>query len=224
MPSERPALRGLYAITPETPDTEVLVAKVDACLAGGAALVQYRAKDLGPDAALDQARAIAALCRRWGALFIVNDSIDLAEAAGAHGVHLGRDDASVRQARARLPRAVIGASCYADPELARDARAAGADYVAIGSVFPSSTKPGAQRAPLHAIATAKHAGGLPVAAIGGIDSANAALAVAAGADMVAAISAVFDAADVRSAAAAISLLFATTSGSNQHVRAQPRAV
>lgn len=224
MRSERATLRGLYVITPETEDTVGLVAKVEACLAGGAAIVQYRAKRLGSAPALEQARAIGALCRRWGATFIVNDSIDLAEAAGAHGVHLGHDDATVRQARARLPRALIGASCYADAALAAQARSAGADYVAIGSVFASATKPGATRAPLSAIAAAKDAGGLPVAAIGGIDASNAALAIAAGADMVAVISAIFDAADLRSAADAISSLFATNSGSSRDVRAQPRAV
>lgn len=223
MTSKRAALRGLYAITPQTPDTRALEALARESLAGGAALLQYRAKDLAPALALEQARALAAACRASGALFIVNDSLDLALAAGADGVHLGREDIDVAAARARFPRGLIGVSCYARPESARDARAAGADYVAIGSVFPSPTKPGAVRAPLAAIERARRAGGLPVAAIGGITLANAPEVVAAGADMVAVISALFDAAQVRAAAEAFSRLFEPSKDSRD-VRAQPRAV
>ncbi|MBC8023416.1 MAG: thiamine phosphate synthase, partial [Burkholderiales bacterium] len=104
MGSERRGrLRGLYALTPETADTRALCARVSQCLAGGAALLQYRAKQMDAAAALEQARALGALCREAGALFIVNDSVDLAHACGADGVHLGRDDADVAAARARLP-------------------------------------------------------------------------------------------------------------------------
>src|SRR3954470_6546248 len=130
--------RGLYAVTPEMADTAALVARVEACLEGGAAMVQYRAKDATPGASLAQARHIAARCRAWGVPFIVNDSIPLALAVGADGIHVGRDDASVREARIAMPRGIVGASCYADPELARRAAAEGADYVGIGSMFASS--------------------------------------------------------------------------------------
>ncbi|HSN20366.1 MAG TPA: thiamine phosphate synthase [Usitatibacter sp.] len=223
MGSERARLRGLYAITPGTRDTESLVARTRLCLEGGARLLQYRSKALEPGLALDQARRLAALCRAAGALFIVNDSLELALEVGADGVHLGRDDASPATARARLPHGVIGVSCYAQPARAREAAAAGADYVAIGSVFPSPTKRSAVRAPLEAIAQAKSAGALPVAAIGGIAPENAALVVAAGADMVAVISALYDAADVRAAARSLSRLFGEPEVSRD-VRAQPRAV
>jgi thiamine-phosphate pyrophosphorylase len=138
-------------------------------------------------------------------------------------VHLGREDADLREARIRMPRGVIGVSCYADPDRARAAAAAGADYVAVGSVFPSSTKPQAVRAPLDAIARAKAASGLPVAAIGGITASNAVRVVDAGADMLAVISALYDAADVRAAARSISRLFDVAQRSPD-VRAQPRAV
>jgi thiamine-phosphate pyrophosphorylase len=222
MASERGSLRGLYAITPETRDTRRLLAAARACLAGGAALLQYRAKDLAHALALEQARALASECRAAGALFIVNDSVDLAIAAGADGVHLGRDDMAVGAARARYD-GIVGVSCYDRPERARDARDAGADYVAIGSVFPSATKPAAVRAPLEAIELARRAGGLPVAAIGGIGPANADAVIAAGADMVAVISALFDAPDVRAAAEALSRLFDPHEESRD-VRAQPRAV
>ena len=169
MGNERFALRGLYAITPETADTPSLVASVEQCLAGGARLVQYRAKSLAPALALAQARLIAGRCRRYQVPLIVNDSLDLAFASGADGVHLGSGDGDARRAREQFPGGIIGVSCYASPACAARARDDGADYVAIGSVFASATKPGAPTAPLAAIEGAKRAGGLPVCAIGGID-------------------------------------------------------
>lgn len=216
-------LRGLYAVTPETPDTARLVALAEACLAGGARLLQYRAKSIAAAVALEQAHALQRSCRAAGALFIVNDDVALAAAVDADGVHLGRDDADPRAARQRLPHAIIGVSCYAEPRRAREARAAGADYVGIGSMFASSTKPSAVRAPLDAIAEARAQGGLPVAAIGGITPANAPRLVAAGADMLAVISALFDAPDVRAAAAAFAALYPTHEDVRD-VRTQPRAV
>jgi len=219
-----PRLRGLYAVTPGIADTGVLVARVEAALAGGAAMIQYRAKDAPRELAIAQAKRLAALCRDHGVPLVVNDSVELALEAGADGVHLGRDDGDAREARRKMPRAILGVSCYADPERARAAASAGADYVAIGSVFASSTKPGAVRAPLELLARAREAEGVPVAAIGGITPANAPQAIAAGADMVAVINAVFDAPDVRAAAAQFARLFDTTTTGNRDARAQPRAV
>lgn len=216
-------LRGLYAITPSGLETADLVARVSECIAGGAALVQYRAKQVVPGLALLQARALLAACRGAGVAFIVNDSVELAAAVGADGVHLGREDATVREARILMPRGIIGVSCYDDPDRARAAARDGADYVAIGSVFASGTKPGAVRAPLEAIARAREVSGLPVAAIGGITEDNVASVVEAGADMAAVISAVFDPADVRAAAARIARHFEVTPSRNDG-RTQPRAV
>lgn len=210
--------RGLYAVTPEDPDTASLAARVAACLEGGAAMVQYRAKSVAPGLALVQARALAALCRRHGVPFIVNDSIPLALASGADGVHVGREDAGVREARIAMPRGIVGASCYDEPSRAKAAALAGADYVAIGSVFASTTKPGARRAGLELIDEARRVSGLPVAAIGGITPHNAAAAIAAGADLVAVVSAVFDAPDVRAAAGAFANLFLQPSGEAADVR------
>lgn len=221
--SERPPLRGLYAITPETADTERLLARVRLAIEGGARLVQYRAKTIERALALRQAGLVAAECRAAGAIFIVNDAVDLALACDADGVHLGRDDLDVAAARLRFPRGILGASCYAEPERAAQARAAGADYVAIGSMFASPTKRSAVRAPLEAIAAAKESSGLPVAAIGGITLANARAVVGAGADMLAVISALFDAPDVRSAASAFSALFEPV-GKSRDARTQPRAL
>lgn len=224
MKSERAArLRGLYAVTPDMADTADLCARVAKCLAGGAALVQYRAKETAPALALAQARRLAALCRGAGALFIVNDSIGLARASGADGVHLGREDASVAEARRDLPGAIVGVSCYDDPRLAQAAAKAGADYVAIGSVFASPTKPHARRAPLALLAETARATGLPVAAIGGIDLSNARQARDAGADMLAVISAVFEAPDVEAAARALAQLYEPHARPT-HARTQPRAL
>ena len=225
MSAER-RLAGLYAITPEERDTARLVAKVRECIAGGARAVQYRAKDAAPSVRREQAAALAALCRALDVPLIVNDSVELAIAVRADGVHLGREDGDVPAARSRMRGGLIGVSCYDEPARARAAAAAGADYVAIGSVFPSSTKPGAVRAPLSLLSEAKRLSDLPVVAIGGITATNAGQAIAAGADMVAVISAVFDAPDVRAAARAIAGLFddkETRRGADD-VRAQPRAV
>ena len=225
MSDERRArsLRGLYAITPEDSETERLVALVRDCIAGGAAAVQYRAKALSDNARHEQALRLRALCRAHGVPLIVNDSIALALAVDADGVHLGRDDGDVAAARAALGHRIVGVSCYDELGRVREAAAAGADYVAIGSVFPSSTKPRAVHAPLALLAAAKSATTLPVIAIGGITRANAAQAIAAGADMVAVLSAIFGGRDVENAARAIARLFGATHGEND-VRAQPRAV
>jgi thiamine-phosphate pyrophosphorylase len=213
--------RGLYAITPEVSDTGALVRSVEECLAGGAVMIQYRAKRAPAALALEQARRLAGACRAARVPLIVNDSVELALAAGADGVHLGREDALAREARAAFPRAIIGVSCYDEPPRARAAAEAGADYVAVGSLFASATKPGAKRAPLETIAAAKRISGLPVAAIGGITLDNAARVVAAGADLLAVIAAVFDAPDVRAASQSFANFYADEP---RNARAQSRAV
>jgi thiamine-phosphate pyrophosphorylase len=221
-PERRARLRGLYAITPETDDLAGLARQVRAALDGGARLVQYRAKRLAAEVRARQAATLLAACREFGVPFIVNDDLELALAVGADGVHLGRDDADPHAARRRLPDAILGVSCYDDPARAVAAAEAGADYVGIGSVFASPTKPHAVRSGLAAIAEAKRRAGLPVAAIGGITAANAPAAVAAGADMIAVISALFDADDPAAAARALSRPFDTEA--DPHVRTQPAAL
>jgi thiamine-phosphate pyrophosphorylase len=200
-------MRGLYAITPDSADTDALVRKVEQALKGGVAMLQYRCKILPKDKRLLQAHALAPLARGYGVPLIVNDDLDVALAVGANGVHLGGEDGDLAAARARLPGRTLGASCYADAGRAKDAVRAGANYVAFGSVFPSPTKPGAVRAPLKLFSEARSLG-LPMVAIGGITLENAPQAIAAGADAVAVISALFDAPDVTAAARAFEQLFA----------------
>ncbi len=203
---------GVYAITPETADTERLLAQVEAALLGGVAAVQYRDKSTDVARRHEQVSELAALCRRYGAPLIVNDDLRLADLADADGVHLGRDDASVREARIILgPRKFIGASCYQSLELAQAAQAAGADYVAFGSFFASPTKPAAARAGLELLHAATREIRVPIVAIGGITLANAAPLIDAGADSVAVLSALFDAPDIRAAVRALNQLFETES-------------
>jgi len=202
-PAERRAqlaarLARVYLLTPEVDaaDFASLNARLDAMLAAGGSAVQYRSKaaDAGERAA--QARAVQAVARAHRALFIVNDDVELAAALSADGVHLGRDDGDLAAARARLPGALLGASCYDDAARAARAVEAGADVLAFGAVFESSTKPHAVRAPLALLATARARWPAQrIVAIGGIDAGNIRQVAAAGAHAAAIIGAAFATAD-----------------------------
>lgn len=200
-------IKGLYAITPDAPQLDGLLTKVEACLLGGARVMQYRNKT--PAAPHRQiATALASLCRQHSAVLIVNDDVELALAVDAHGVHLGRDDGDIAAARQKLGSGrLIGVSCYDSLQRALDAQQAGADYVAFGSMFASPTKPHAPHAPLSLLGDARKHLHIPIVAIGGITLQNAPQAIQVGADAIAVISAVFDAPDVRQAAQDFSELF-----------------
>jgi thiamine-phosphate pyrophosphorylase len=202
-------IEGLYAVTPDLADTALLIAKVEVVLAAGARLLQYRNKSIDADARHEQAAALLERCRMYGATLIINDDVALAYALDADGVHVGADDAAVSVARARLGNGkIVGASCYDDLQRARTAASQGADYVAFGSFFPSSIKPGAVRAPLSLLSAARTLG-LPVVAIGGITPDNAAELITGGADAVAVISALFTASDPIAATRKFYRLFET---------------
>ena len=188
-------MRGLYAITPEGPG---LLEKVRAALDGGIALLQYRRKS-GTRA---EAEAVVRLARQFHVPVIINDDVELARIAD--GAHLGRDDGDLSVARKKLQGKILGASCYDRLDLARAAVAAGADYVAFGSVFASPTKPGAVRASLSLFESDL---GVPKCAIGGITLANAPQVIAAGADLLAVISDLFEAPDIAARARAYAKLF-----------------
>jgi len=202
-------LRGLYAVTPDDPDTARLVAHVTAAVRGGAAIVQYRNKAAPPPLRERQAAALAQACRAHGALFVVNDDARIARDVGADGVHVGEDDGELAAARARVGAGIVGVSCYNDLARAQRAAEAGADYVAFGSFFASTVKPNARRAGLDLLASAGPLG-LPRVAIGGITLDNAPALVEAGADALAVISAVFasgDPAQIERAARGFAALF-----------------
>jgi len=201
-------ISGLYAVTPDSADTPALLASVEEALAGGARLVQYRNKSATAALRLVQGRALLALCRKNRVPLIVNDHLELAVALDADGLHLGAEDGPAAAARERLgPAKLLGVSCYDRIDLALEAERQGADYVAFGSFHASGVKPGALRAPLALLHEARQRLARPVVAIGGITLDNAPPLVAAGADSVAVISALFGAGDVQHAARRFSALF-----------------
>jgi len=225
-------LPGLYAVTPDGLPAGELLDRVGQSLAAGVRLLQYRAKpaggagrglESGQDAARDAetrvstARTIAAACRGAGAMLVINDDPQLAAQVGADGVHLGRDDGTVARARSFVGRALVGVSCYDSLERALQAEADGADYVAFGAMFPSRVKPGAVRASLALLATARARLRVPVVAIGGIDLGNAASVLHAGADSLAVISALYAAPDIGAAVRRFNELIET------ETRSQPSA-
>lgn len=201
-------LRGLYAITPDWSDTRRLLTATEAILDAGCRIVQYRNKVASDCHRQEQAVALRGLTRRFDALLIINDDVDLALTSEADGVHLGEDDAELLGARARLGSGRrLGASCYQNLDLARRAARAGADYLAFGSFFPSLSKPSAGRADISLLQAAGTQITLPICAIGGITLDNAASLLAAGADLLAVISALYEAPDPGQAAARFIKLF-----------------
>lgn len=215
-------LRGVYLITPDQEDTHRLLERTADALSAGVALLQYRNKRANAALRHAQAEALAALCRSLRVPLIINDDAGLAARLGADGVHLGGDDGSVGSARSALgPRALVGASCYASLERADRARADGASYIAFGAFGASPTKPDAVRAGADLLTRAKIFG-IPIVAIGGITPALAPALVAAGADLLAVITTVYDAEDPAAAVHALRQAFPEFQGdSHEH---QPRAV
>lgn len=200
---------GLYVIScPLAGGPEAVAEAVDQAVAGGAVLVQYRNKDGSASRREEEAGAVLETCRRRKVPLIINDDVDLAQKLGAEGVHLGRDDASVHEARQALgARAIVGVSCYNELARAIRAESAGASYVAFGSFFPSPTKPDAVRASPGLLEEARERLALPLCAIGGITPDNGAQLVRAGADLLAASAGVFESGDIRRAAERYAGLF-----------------
>ncbi len=176
-----------------------LEAILDATLAGGCRMVQLREKEWPSGRLLPLAERLRARCRRAGATFIVNDRVDLALAVEADGVHLGQDDLPTRAARPLLrPGMILGRSTH-DVAQARAAATEGADYVAVGSMFPTATKPDSQLVGPDLIRKARGEVRVPLVGIGGITAENAGEVMRAGADGVAVIAAVCAAADPEAA-------------------------
>jgi thiamine-phosphate pyrophosphorylase len=202
--------RGLYLVTPDEPDVDRLLARVVPLLPFASCL-QLRNKVAETTTLRAMGQRLRAACIDAGVPLVINDDPALAAELGAEGVHLGEHDGGIANARAMLGEsAIIGASCYDSLHRARDAAAAGADYVAFGAFFPSATKPSARRASTSLLRDSA-ALGIPRVAIGGITPENAPSLVAAGADLIAVIGGVFDAADPIAAARACSSLFETAS-------------
>jgi len=202
-------MKGLYIVTPDWDDTEKLLRVTEQALQGGAALLQYRHKTA--DAALrqQQAEALLSLCRRYQRPFIINDYVELCLALDADGIHVGGTDASVAEVRAMVGAdKIVGASCYGDLELAHAAYRAGASYVAFGGFYPSRVKKYPVTTSPDIVTQAKAEIAVPNVVIGGMTQENAVPLIAAGADMVAAISSVYLADDPTAAARSFVALFA----------------
>jgi thiamine-phosphate pyrophosphorylase len=203
-------LGGLYAIT----DTKLIprerfVDTVEAAVRGGATMVQLREKDTAREEFTRLGRELLAVTHRYGALLIINDHPTIAKEIGADGVHVGREDPPVAEARALLgPQAIIGASCYGEVKRAVAAEHEGADYVAFGTPFPSPTKTKRTDISLGIFQEVKRQVHVPVFAIGGITIDNARQVIDAGADGIAVVSGVFAASDVEASAHALAQLFA----------------
>jgi thiamine-phosphate pyrophosphorylase len=204
--------RGVYGINREQDSGASLEQAVAAAIRGGLRAFQYRRKsDSGDQPRFDEAVRLRLVCREAGIPFIVNDDIDLARRTAADGVHLGRDDASPREARSVLgPQAIIGVSCYDSLARAEAAQRVGADYVAFGRFFPSRTKPLASPARPETLKEARRLLRVPIVAIGGITRDNGPILLDAGADVLAVVDAVFGVDDPEQAVRELTALFAVS--------------
>ena len=190
-------MKGLYVITDcDRLAGASLLSVTEEILQAGVTALQYRDKSAGDTGRKCTAAALSTLCREYGCLFIVNDDVQLAKSTGSDGVHLGQGDVDCKTARKTLgEEAIIGVSCYNSLDLARTAATDGADYVAFGSFYPTSSKRNTVTAEPAIIKQAKASLSLPVAAIGGITPANCPPLLARGADMLAVISSIYRAKD-----------------------------
>ena len=201
----RARLSVYYVADPEQTDRDFL-ALTDEALAGGVTALQLRAKRMPGREMYDLAVILAGRCRAAGALFFVNDRVDIAVAADADGVHVGMHDLPLDATRRLVGRKmIVGFSPLAMADVVA-AKLDGADYVGLGPVFGTASKADAQpELGLFALAEQAAAAGMPVVGIGGIDVANAGAVIRAGADGVAVISAIQGAQNVKQAAESLSL-------------------
>lgn len=211
----------LYVITGENyhPGRELL-SVMEAAIRGGADIVQLRDKEASEPELLEKARALRELTARFGVLFIVNDYPDIALASEADGVHLGQEDMAIEAARAKLgPHRIIGISTHSI-EQARAAERAGADYIGVGPVYPTATKPGRRAVTTSFVAEAAAGIRIPWFAIGGIHAGNAQTVLAAGATRLCAVSAVVGSSDPAAACRELRSIIGT-SGSSGALQPQP---
>jgi len=198
-------IHGLYGITVDN-DLRV-IDNVTAALKGGCQIIQYRDKSREASEKINIALQLKSVCEQYDAVLIINDDVDLALACNADGVHVGKEDAAVQQARAKLPNAIVGVSCYNQLDRALKAQENGASYVAFGRFFSSKTKPDAVQANPELLRVAKAQLSIPIVAIGGITMNNAESLIEAGADSIAVIQGLFVQNNIESVAARFSKLF-----------------
>lgn len=186
-------IQGLYVITaPELILPEALVSSTESAILGGAQVIQYRNKSASESQKYQEAKQLSRLCKQYEVCFIINDDPQLAKIVNADGVHVGKEDGEIADARKLLGKqAIIGASCYNQLDNAEKAIAQGADYVAFGRFFPSKTKPDAIQAELQLLEQASQQLDVPIVAIGGIKRDNAHELIKRGADAIAVINDLF---------------------------------
>ena len=184
--------RGLYAITQtDHKSADLIINEVIAAIKGGAVVVQYR--DKNPSDAIYLASELLKVCHRSNVPLLINDDVELAANIGADGVHIGKEDGAMAQARSCLgAKAIIGVSCYNCVDQAVDAEIQGATYVAFGRFFPSTSKPLAAPAQLDTLRQARLKLSVPIVAIGGILPDNGGQLLTAGADLLAVIGGLFE--------------------------------
>tara|TARA_R110000782_G_scaffold40283_5_gene93083 strand:- start:1140 stop:1766 length:627 start_codon:yes stop_codon:yes gene_type:complete len=199
---------GVYVITDcENITPDELLRKTEIILSAGIALFQYRNKTKDKERRLGLALELQSLCQQYKTPFIVNDDLNLAKEIAADGVHLGQHDTSIDTARKVLGNKIIGISCYNDFNRAIIAERSGADYIAFGSFFPSTTKPEAAKADIELIIKSKEKFNIPVVAIGGITPENGKQLINAKVDFLAIISGIYSSTNTIEATLAYKNLF-----------------
>ncbi len=207
----RTKINGLYAITPDLENTDDLLDKTRQALEGGAQLIQYRNKSADKALLRVQAGLLLQLCRKHEVPLVINDHLDLAMEIDADGLHVGRDDASIKKVRDQLGyNKIIGASCYNNLDLALQAERESADYVAFGAFFSSLTKPAAVAVSVDLIEQAKKKIAVPIVAIGGIRLTNASTVIQSGCAAIAVCNDLFHTENIKAKAARYAQLFAGT--------------
>lgn len=191
----------LYAVTDRSWLCERQLADdVEKALEGGVTFLQFREKELGDEAFLEEARKIQALAKKFHVPFLVNDRVEIAKACDADGVHVGQEDAGVAYARQVLgPDKIVGASAH-NVEEAVEAEQQGADYLGVGAVFGSETKKNVSSMPKETLKAICEAVDIPVVAIGGISMENIGQLRGTGIEGVAVVSAIFSKKDIKQAA------------------------
>jgi len=205
-----PNTGGVYAITDcEYLTTDELLNKTESILRVGVALFQYRNKTEDQENKRTLAIALQSLCQQYKTPFIVNDDLKLAKDIAADGIHLGQYDTDIDTARGVLGDKIIGVSCYNDFNRAIFAEKSGADYIAFGSFFPSTTKPNAAKANVELIIKSKEKFNIPVVAIGGITPENGKQLINAEVDYLAVINGIYSTKDAATSTLAYNNLFMT---------------
>lgn len=191
-------MKGLYVITDEklTPYDKILD-MVQQALEGGAKFVQLRDKNNTDDFLFEYGLKLKQLCQQYGAYFIVNDRVELALKLDADGVHVGEEDENIEKVMEMMRGKIVGVSCYGSVERAKQMQQAGASYVAFGSFYFSPTKPKSKTVPKEIIPQAKRELSIPVCVIGGITVERAKELVELGADIVAVISDIWTADNIK---------------------------